>query len=71
MLGLRTGTIRSDGGKEDTGKDFPKWLRAKSIEHQTSTRYTAQQNGVAERYNRTVEEHVCAILAETGLDDNK
>ena len=68
-LGLRTGTIRSDGGKEYTGKDFSKWLSAKGIEHQTSTRYTPQQNGVAERYNRTVGEHVCAILAETGLDN--
>ena len=35
--------------------------------HQTTTRYTPEQNGAAERLNRTVMERVRAMLEDSGL----
>jgi len=64
----RVKVVRSDGGGEYTGGVWPDWLREKGITHQTTTPYTPQQNGAAERYNRTVIEHVLALLADSGLD---
>jgi len=60
--------VRSDGGKEYTGGALTGWLRDEGITHQSTTPYTPQQNGVAERYNRTVIEQVLALLADSGLD---
>jgi len=47
--GKRVKVIRSEGGKEYTGKNWPRWLAKKDLQHQTTTRYTLQSNGVAER----------------------
>eukprot|EP00170_Pyropia_yezoensis_P004153 contig_17122_g4164 len=59
--------IRSDNGKEFLSDDFKTWLRAKGIQHQLTTPYTPQQNGVAERYNRTLMEGVVTMLADAGF----
>lgn len=67
-LGVKTNTIRSDGGKEYTGAEWSAWLAAKGIRHETTTRYTPQQNGVAERYNRTITERVGALMADAALE---
>lgn len=64
----RVKVVCSDGGKEYTGGALTGWLRDKGITHQTTTPYTPQQNGDAERYNRTVIEQVLALLADSGLD---
>eukprot|EP00170_Pyropia_yezoensis_P001123 contig_5092_g1127 len=66
-LGIKTNTIRSDGGKEYTGSAWSAWLAAKGIRHETTTRYTPQQNGVAERYNRTITELVGALMTDAAL----
>lgn len=65
--GAAANTIRSDGGLEYSGGKWKAWREQKGIRHETSTRYTPQQNGVAERYNRTISERVGALLADTGL----
>lgn len=64
----RVKVVRSDGGKDCTGGAWPSWLREKGITHQTTTPYTPQPNGAAERYNRTVIEHVLALLADNVID---
>jgi len=64
----RVQVVRSDGGKEYTGKDWPRWVAEKGLQHQTTTRYTPQSNGVAERYNRVVVERMMAALLDSGLD---
>ena len=45
-----------DGGKEFDNKDFAKVLARRGIEHLIGPPYTPQQNGAAERENRTIVE---------------
>lgn len=48
--------IRTDNGKEYCNSNFENYLIKCGIIHQTSTPYTPQQNGLAERMNRTLVE---------------
>ena len=57
-------TLRSDKGGE---YQFPDFCENVGIVHETSTAYTPQQNGVAERKNRTLIEMVNAMLTNSGL----
>ena len=50
------GTLRSDNGGEYFSKPFETYLKANGILHQSSVPYTPQQNGVAERMNRTLQD---------------
>jgi hypothetical protein len=54
--------VRSDNGGEYTSKEFEDHLRLLGIEHQTTVPYSSQQNGVAERSNRTIVERTIALL---------
>eukprot|EP00170_Pyropia_yezoensis_P001781 contig_7619_g1785 len=65
--GNKVKAIRSDNGGEYLSNAFEGWMRGKGIQHQLTTPYTPQQNGVAERYNRTLMERVVAMLADAGL----
>lgn len=67
QLGRRVKTIRRDGGDEYKGDSIREWLETKGIETQTSVRYSPEQNGVAERYNRVLQERVLATLADSRL----
>ena len=59
-------TLRSDNGGEYTSKAFEKFCKEKGILHQFTAPYSAQQNGVAERMNRTLIEMVrCMIHQNT------
>lgn len=56
-------TLRKDNGKEYVNNDFKLFLCKSGIQHQTSNPYTPQQNGMAERMNRTLVERArCLIL---------
>lgn len=44
--GCKIQTLRSDNGKEYTSVDFNKFCEDVGIEHQLTTPYTPQQNGV-------------------------
>ena len=59
--------IRTDGGGEYE-KIMRDHLKGSGIIHETTTPYSPDQNGVAERANRTIVERVKAILAEANLD---
>lgn len=59
--------LRSDNGKEYSNKVFSDFLAASGIKHQTSTPYTPEQNGLAERMNRTLVEHAKCMLFEAKL----
>uniref|UniRef100_A0A251TCA0 Putative copia protein n=1 Tax=Helianthus annuus TaxID=4232 RepID=A0A251TCA0_HELAN len=48
--------IRTDRGGEYCGHEFQNFLKNNGIHHQLTTSYTPQQNGVAERKNRTLME---------------
>ncbi len=49
-------TLRSDQGGEFTSKQFEEYLKTNGITHQMSTPHIHQQNGRAERINRTIRE---------------
>ena len=65
--GNSIGTLRSDGGGEYMSNEFQDYLRACGIKHQVTVRYTPQQNGCAERYNRTVCESARAMIFDANL----
>src|SRR5271154_1053750 len=64
--GRRVKSIRTDGGGEYQ-KQMAEFCREFGIHHEETAPYTPEQNGVAERANRTICERIRAILAETGL----
>ena len=59
--------IRSDNGKEYTNEIFDKFYEEAGIEHQLTTLYTPQQNGVSERKNRSIMEMTRCMLHEKEL----
>ncbi|XP_015167212.1 uncharacterized protein [Solanum tuberosum] len=65
--GCRIQVIRSDNGTEYTSEKFNKFCNEAGIEHQLTTPYTPQQNGVVERKNRTLMEMTRCLLHEKGL----
>ena len=59
--------LRTDNGGEYVSKEFQDYLLSKGIEHQLTIPHTPQQNGVAERQNRTLMESARAMLSHSGL----
>ena len=59
--------LRSDQGGEYVNRNFQQYLRQNGIQHQTTAPYTPQQNGVAERFNRTVVEMGRTMLHTANL----
>ena len=57
-------SIRSDNGTEFKNYTLDEFLSDEGIKHQYSTPYTPQQNGVAERKNRTLMDAARSMLAE-------
>jgi hypothetical protein len=68
--GERLKAVRSDRGSEYLNRHVDAFLKRKGVEHQTSAPYTPQQNGAAERLNRTLMERARAMLIDAGLPDN-
>ena len=65
--GRKVKTLRSDNGGEYTSTEFTSYLTKEGIKHQVTTPHTPQQNGVAERLNRTLIESVRTMLADSKL----
>ena len=61
---LKIKTIRSDNGSEFKNYTLNDFLSEEGIQHQYSAAYTPQQNGVAERKNRTLIDAARTMLAE-------
>lgn len=51
---MKVKVLRSDNGKEFIAKAFNAFCTEHGIHHQLSAVYTPQQNGLAERKNRTL-----------------
>jgi hypothetical protein len=66
QTGKKTKLIRTDRGTEFMA-ELDEFLKAEGIIHQRSVRYTPQQNGRAERLNRTLLEKTRAMLFEATL----
>lgn len=58
---------RSDRGGEFLGEEYAKGLQRRGIKCETTVRETPQQNGVAERINRTIEDRARATMIASNL----
>ena len=68
QTGNKIKCVRSDRGKEFLNEELRTFLNSSGIKQETSAPYTPQQNGNAERFNRTIIEKVRAVLLDSGLD---
>ena len=68
--GKHISILRSDNGKEYINTVMANYCSEFGITHQTSTAYTPQQNGRAERPNRSVLEGMSSLLHDSKLPYN-
>ncbi|KAG6465891.1 hypothetical protein O3G_MSEX015473 [Manduca sexta] len=61
--------LRSDNGGEYINLKLQAFLKNCGIKHQTTVAYSPQQNGVAERANRTIVEKTRCMLLDAGLSN--
>ena len=61
--------IRTDNGGEYTSNEFESYLSNEGITHQKTIPKTPEQNGVAERFNRTIMETVRCLLSDSELEE--
>lgn len=67
QTGKKIRILRSDNGNEYVNKRMDDYLKQNGIQHQLTVEYTPEQNGVAERANRTICEKARTMLQESGL----
>ena len=70
FTGLRVKELRSDNAKEYISEDFKKYCKRRGIIRQETIPYSPQQNGKAERMNRTIMETVRWMIHKAGLPLN-
>src|SRR6185312_8038761 len=58
---------RTDNGGEYLSRTFATFCKSKGIQQQTTAPYSPQQNGVAERVNRTLVEHARCMLQQRSM----
>lgn len=63
-IGAHISCLRTDRGGEFNSNEFVEFYKAQGISMQLTAAYTPQQNGVAERKNRTIMNTVRSMLAE-------
>ena len=68
-LDLKIKCLRSDRGGEYTSNEFIEFCEQHGIKRQFSVAGTPQQNGVAERMNRTIQQMARAMLDDSGTPD--
>lgn len=59
--------LRTDNGREYLSNEFVEYMQNCGIIHETSNPYTPQQNGLAERMNRTLMERARCMLLNANL----
>jgi len=65
--GLSIKCLRTDRGGEFTSNEFKEYCKMNGIKRQLPAAYTPQQNGVAERKNRSVMNMVRSLLVEKNV----
>lgn len=68
QFGRKPQIIRSDRGGEFVNKELESFYRKEGIQMQLTAGYAPQQNGVAERRNRYLQEMAVCMLLDAGLD---
>jgi transposase InsO family protein len=59
--------VITDNGGEYTGKVFEEVCAQHGIIHETTTPYTPEHNGIAERYNRMLQEGALTLQHDASL----
>jgi hypothetical protein len=67
LMNKKIKTLRTDNGGEYTSKEFISFCKSTGIRREMTVPHNPQQNGVAERKNRSIEETVKALLNDQGL----
>ena len=65
--GKKLKTLRTDNGGEYTSTKFTAYLKAEGVRHECTIPKTPEQNGVAERLNRTLVESSRSMLLDAKL----
>jgi len=65
--GEKVNLLRTDRGGEYIGNDFQCWLKGRGVYHKVMNASTPQENGVAERLNRTLLEMTCTMIFDSKL----
>ena len=63
-------TLGTDNGGEYVSKEFEDYLKSKGICHELTVPHSPEQNGVAERMNRTLMESARLMMAHAGLPNH-
>ena len=66
--GLKIGALRSDNGGEYISTEFNEYLKTRGMHRELTIPYTPEQNGVAERLNRTLVEAARSMISHSGLN---
>jgi transposase InsO family protein len=66
-LSTKIKALRTDRGREYLSEQFKNFYDEKGIARQLTIPYTPQQNGVAERRNRTLFDMVRSMMAQANL----
>ncbi|GBP52246.1 Retrovirus-related Pol polyprotein from transposon TNT 1-94 [Eumeta japonica] len=69
VTGKKIKYLQSDNGKEYCNAEMDNFLRNQGIQRRLSVVRTPQQNGVAERFNRTIVEMARCLLLQSSLSD--
>lgn len=67
QIGRKPKVFRSDRGGEYMCEKFQSYLRNEGIRFQCTVGYALEQNGIAERMNRTLVEAARSMIADSGL----
>ena len=59
--------LKTDNGMEFCGSEFNKFCKDEGITKHRTVSHTPQQNGVAERMNRTLLKRACCLLSNARL----
>jgi hypothetical protein len=65
--GCKVKVVRTDRGGEYINHSLSQWFKSEGIIHEITAPYTPQQNGAAERLNRTLFDKVRAMLFDSKL----
>ena len=69
QTGRKLKCLRTDNGGEFKSEEFVKFCWERGMRREYTAPYSLEQNGIAERMNRTIQERVVSMLQHSGLSD--
>ena len=69
QTGRKLKCLRTDNRGKFKSEEFVKFFRERGIRREYTAPYSSEQNGIAERMNRTIQERVVSMLQHSGLSD--